>query len=117
MLQDGLRQPLESFIRLETADDETTLVAKDSSLVTLIAIEGATQIIGDTSNIRSIVEQCYIEAGMPVSTGQARLCRSISSVIRIRTFARHEVKLIRPTRLTAKIIGLDLDDLLDEREK
>jgi intracellular multiplication protein IcmB len=110
----GLRQPLESFIRLETADDETTLVAKDSSLVTLIAVEGATQIIGDTE-FRSIVEQATLKLGTrfdrPGQALQVYFERNPDRTL-------DDMKsLIRPTRLTAKIIGLDLDDLLDEREK
>ena len=41
------RHPIESFIRLETAEDETTLVAEDGSLVSYIKVDGSRQIIGE----------------------------------------------------------------------
>jgi intracellular multiplication protein IcmB len=43
----GLRQPIESFIRLETSDDERTIVAADGSLVSFIKIHGARAMIGE----------------------------------------------------------------------
>src|SRR3954470_8459737 len=42
-----IRFPVESFIRLETSDDNTSFAAADGSLVTLIRVDGARQIIGD----------------------------------------------------------------------
>ena len=109
-----LRQPIESYIRLETADDETTFVSKDGSLVTLIALNGATQIVGP-SEYNNIVESATLKLGSRFDRpGQALQIYFERNPDKTDEMMR---KLIRPTRLTAKIIGLDLDDLLDEREK
>src|ERR1700692_4524735 len=54
--------PLESFIRLETADDDTTLVASDGSLVSFIKLFGARQIIGD-AEYQWIIEQATLKLG------------------------------------------------------
>jgi intracellular multiplication protein IcmB len=43
------KQPVESFIQLETADDNTTLVAADGSMVSFLRIHGSRQIIGDAN--------------------------------------------------------------------
>ena len=51
-----LRQPIESYIRLETSDDDTTLVAADGSLVSIVKLFGARQIIGDAES-QWIIEQ------------------------------------------------------------
>ena len=57
-----LKQPIESFIQLETADSEFVLAAKDGSLVSLIRVDGARQIIGD-EQYRRILSDCVIKFG------------------------------------------------------
>jgi len=66
----ALRQPIESYIRLETSDDDTTLVASDGSLVSVIKLFGARQNINGSSNKRP-------SNLAPVSTGRGLLCRFI----------------------------------------
>ena len=61
------KQPLESFIRLETADDEQTLVAEDGSLVTFIQVDGSRQIIG-TQEYERIIEQGVTKLGISQRT-------------------------------------------------
>ena len=39
----ALKKVLESFIRLETADDERTLAAEDGSLITFLRVDGSRQ--------------------------------------------------------------------------
>ncbi len=38
-----MRQPVESFIKLETTDDEYTVVGSDGSLITYLRVDGARQ--------------------------------------------------------------------------
>ena len=45
--QTALKSSLETFIRLETADDEITLAAADGSLITYVRVHGSRQIIGE----------------------------------------------------------------------
>src|ERR1700691_5971622 len=58
----AMRQPIESFIKLETADDDTTLVANDGSLVSFVKLFGARQIIGD-AEYQWIVDQATLKLG------------------------------------------------------
>src|SRR5690606_34228550 len=51
-----MRQPVESFIRLETVEDDVTLVAEDGSLLSVVRIDGARQIIGDGEYKKIIVD-------------------------------------------------------------
>jgi len=110
----ALRQPLESFIRLETADDRVTLVADDGSLVSIIKIHGARQLIGD-SEYNWIVEQSTLKLGSrfdrPGHALQVYFMRNPD-----RAGAELE-KFLRPPRRAAEAIGLDLEDLFDERQK
>lgn len=110
----GLRQPIESFIRLETADDETTLVTGDGSLATLVRIGGSRQIIGD-SEYRWIIDQAVTKLG-------ARFDR-LGYAIQV-YFARDQAlvgreidRVMRGNRVAAKTMELDLEDLLNERRR
>ncbi len=42
-----LKQTVESYCDLETADDDRTLVARDGSLVSVIRVFGVTRLIGE----------------------------------------------------------------------
>ncbi|MCB1552080.1 MAG: hypothetical protein KDJ26_08815, partial [Alphaproteobacteria bacterium] len=45
--QIALRQSIESFIRIETAESESTLASSDGSLVSYLKVDGSRQIIGE----------------------------------------------------------------------
>jgi intracellular multiplication protein IcmB len=110
----ALRQPLETFIRLETADDEVTLVASDGSLVSYLKIDGAKQLIGD-AEFKHIVEQAKIKIG-------SRLDRPGYAIqfyfVRDPTRIRGELEtLMRPNRGAASNVGLELHDLFEERAR
>lgn len=112
--QIALRKSVESFIRLETADDERTLVAEDGSLVTLLRVDGSRQIIGE-QEYKHIIESATLKIGTRFDrAGQAM------QVFFIRDPARIESQLermMRPSRNTARAQLLELDDLFDERIK
>lgn len=109
-----MRQPVESFIRLETADSETTLAAEDGSLVTVIRIHGARQIIGD-EEYKKILSDSIVKFGTrfdrPGHALQIYFCRNpqrIGDELRM---------LLRPNQIAARSIGLDIDDIFEERAK
>ncbi len=110
----AMRQPVESFIRLETADDATTLVAGDGSLITFVKILGSKQIIGD-AEYRWIVDQATTKLGArfdrPGYAMQVYFMRDPSMV------GRDIDKVMRGNRNTARVLGLDLEDLLNERRR
>jgi intracellular multiplication protein IcmB len=112
--QVALRKSVESFIRLETADDERTLVAEDGSLLTFLRIDGSRQIIGE-EEYKHIVEAATMKIG-------ARFDRAghAMQVYFARDPNRIEAQLermMRPSRQTARAQELELDDLFDERIK
>ena len=106
------KQPLESFVRLETADDEYTLVAADGSLITLIKVEGSRQIIGE-QEYYNIVEQATVKLGARMDRpGHAIQCVFTRNPDRVKKDLRN---LVRPNRQSAESIGMNLKDLFDER--
>ena len=112
-LMSALRQPLESFIRIETADDRVTLVSDDGSLCSLIKIHGARQLIGD-SEYNWVVEQSTLKLGSrfdrPGHGLQIYFMRNPDRA------GAELAKALRAPRQAAENIGLDLEDLFHERE-
>jgi intracellular multiplication protein IcmB len=110
----GLRQPLESFIQLETADDSQTLATADGSLVTFVRISGARQMIGD-AEYEAIVDRATMKLGTrfdrPGHALQVYFMREPDRV------GAELHRLMRANMAAARASGLDLDDLLEERER
>jgi intracellular multiplication protein IcmB len=110
--QKAMRQSVSSFIQLETADNETTLAAIDGSLVSYIRIEGSRQIIGE-EEYNTIVQAATIKIGARFDRqGHALQVYFARDPGRIRKKLEEQVK---PSRTSAENMGLDLEDLFDER--
>lgn len=108
----GFKQPVESFIRLETADDENTLVAADGSLLSYLRIDGSRQIIGE-EEYAHLVESSTVKLGARFDRpGHAMQIFFVRDPARARGAVEN---LVRPSHNAAKNIGLDLDDLFRER--
>ena len=110
----AVRQPVESFIQLETADDATTLVSGDGSLISFIRMLGSRQIIGD-AEYRWIVDQATMKLGArfdrPGHAMQVYFVRDPSLV------GRDVDKGMRGNRNAAQALDLSLEDLLNERRR
>lgn len=107
-----LKQTVESYCDLETADDQHTLVARDGSLLSVIRIFGVTKLIGQE-------EFDMIHQGLTQSL-QATLKRTGHEVQVYFIYDRDAVKpeiedILSPARATAKRLRLELDDLFAER--
>lgn len=107
-----LKQTVESYSDLETANDNTTLVARDGSLISVIRVFGVTRLIGQE-------EFDAIHQGLTQSL-QATLKR-VGHVVQVyfvydRDAVKPEIEdILSPARATAQRLGLDLDDLFQER--
>jgi len=108
------RQPIESFIRIETADDETTMVAEDGSLVTYVKVDGSRQIIGQ-EEYAHILEAATLKLGARFDRpGHALQVFFTRNPSRSRSVTE---KGTYPSKVTARNIGLEVDDLLEERTR
>ena len=110
--QIALKQSLESYIRLETADNEESVVASDGSLVSYIKVDGSRQLVGEE-------EYAYLIEGATIKIG-ARFDRQ-GHAMQV-YFSRdpdrikeHLEDLIRPSRQTAEDTELAVKDIFDER--
>lgn len=111
-VETALKQPLESFIRLETAENETTLVARDGSLLSLIKVEGSRTVIGEKEYTR-IIESSTLKLGAKFDRpGHAIQVFFVRDPDRTVKQLEH---LVRPSRVSVRNMGLDVDDILRER--
>src|SRR5580698_10202134 len=110
----SLRQPVESFVQLETTDDDVTLVSADGSLVTFVKLFGSRQLIGDTV-YQWIVDQATLKLGArfdrPGYAMQVYFMRDPESV------GRDIDRLMRGNRAAMRALDLNLEDLLNERRR
>lgn len=110
--QKALRQTVSSFIHLETKENDTTLVSSDGSLVSYVRVEGSKQIIGD-EEYNNIVKSANIKIGARFDRiGHAMQAYFVRDPSRIRQTLIDQIK---PSRTTSHAIGMDLDDLFDEK--
>lgn len=110
--QKGLKQSVSSFIRLETMENATTMVAIDGSLISYVKVEGSRQIIGE-EEFNNIVNASNVKIGTrfdrPGHSMQVYFARDPN---RIRATLEAQIK---PSRTTAHNIGLELDDVFEEK--
>lgn len=107
-----IKQTVESYCDLETADDPYTLVARDGSLISVVRVFGVTRLLGQE-------EFDAIHTGLTQSL-QATLNRPGHAVQVYFSYDREGVKseidaILSPAKATAKRLRLDLEDLFNER--
>lgn len=109
-----IRQPVESYIELETASDDNTLAARDGSLVSYVKILGSRQIIGD-AEYQWLIDQISVKLGSrfdrPGHALQFYFMRDPAAI------GLELDRAMRPNRSAARAVGLDLEDLLNERKR
>lgn len=109
-----MKHPVESFIQLETADDSTTMVSGDGSLVSYLKIGGARQMIGG-EEYAWIIDQATLKLGARFDRpGQAMQFYFLRDPDRVGAALD---KLMMPNRMAAQALEVDLDDLLNERKR
>lgn len=107
-----LKQTAESYCDLETADDTTTLVARDGSLISVIRVFGVTRLIGTE-------EFNAIHSGITQSL-QASLKRAGHAVQVYFSYDKGTVKpeieeILSAAKATAARLNINLNDLFKER--
>lgn len=108
----ALGQTTDHYCTIETADSRHTLVARDGSLVSIIRLFGATELVGMEEFNRA-------HKGLVNSLSPA-LSRNGHAVQVYFSYDRDKVKdeiteIFRPAKQTCERLKLDLDDLFEER--
>lgn len=109
----GLRVGMNEYCHLETSEDETTFITRDSGLATFIDVRGSLKIMEDKSLSSAIA---LIESRLSGILAQPGF--AIDIVIRKdpKLSRRLIESQIKPLRNTAKRLSLDMGDILKERE-
>jgi intracellular multiplication protein IcmB len=102
-------QPASSYCRLETADGDGILVTDNGSLVSLVELHGSLSLVGRAEFENNISSLERALASIVQRRGQ-----HLQLVFHYDPLSAHRqaTDLMRPSRVTAKNLGLDCDDLL-----
>lgn len=108
----SLKQTVESYCDLETADSPTVLVAHDGSLISIIRIVGATALLG-TPEFQRLCEGLTIG----LQSVMSRPGHAFQVLFNYDRQAAPELikDILEPAMNTANRLKLDLDDLFNER--
>ncbi len=111
-LSTTLGQNMESYCAIETADGPHTLVAHDGSLISIVRLQGVNQLVGSEEFGR-------IRDGVLLSL-QTSMSRSGTKVQVFFNYdkqgaAQDITDIFSPAKATAERIGMELEDLFDER--
>lgn len=110
--QISMKKSIESYIRLETADGEETMVSSDGSLLTYVKVDGSRQLVGE-QEYAHLIEAATIKIGARFDRqGHAMQVYFVRDPERI---TAHLEDLIQPSRQTAADTGLAVKDVFDER--
>ena len=109
-----LKKTLEGYIRLETADNATTMAASDGSLVTYVKIDGSRQLVGE-EEYNYLIEGATIKIGSRFDRqGHAMQVYFVRDPSRAKSHLEH---LMRPSRQTAVDTGLAVADVFEDRAR
>jgi intracellular multiplication protein IcmB len=108
----ALGQNASSYCDLETADNRHTLVARDGSLVSIIKLHGATELVGPDEFDR-------IHRGLTnsLSSTMSRLGHAVQVYMHYdKDVVKDEIRdILAPATTTAQRLKMDLHDLFEER--
>lgn len=113
-MSSSLKQTTADYCELETADSETTLVAYDGSMVSIIEILGCSALMGveEFNKLREDLTRT-LHPGMSRSGQSMQVYFGHSQELIIDTIKN----IYSPAKQTARELELDLDDLFTERER
>lgn len=114
-LSGATKQNAYDYCCLETAEDSHTLVAKDGSLLTVMRVDGVSAVIGN-AEFTDLVDGLTLSIQSYFGEDSAHMIQVYMA--NDPNLAHESISLAQaPSRLTAKTIGLSLDDLFEERER
>jgi len=110
-INDWFAQPADHYCRIETCADDTTLVADDGSLITVLECFGNLKMTGPEEH-----EQMINNFISTLSSRFTEIGHAIQIVMSYNPAgAKEEVQdAFRPSKITIKNLGLDADSIMDD---
>lgn len=107
-----LQESMMDQIRLETMADDRTLIMKDGTLVSMINVAGALRNPGEAEMAQMVNDLRIMMAAYFSTPGHAI---EVNFMRDSRSAARYMERMVNRTKRAAHNLGLDLDDVLQER--
>jgi len=113
-MNDWLGKPIDTFCKLETLNNSDTIIADDGSFVTLVEIKGVMNSMG-ASEYNIMIEALTSQLA-PYFKSQGHVMQIVFDYDR--SSVRDDIsKALRPGRLTARNLGMDIEGMLDNWEE
>jgi intracellular multiplication protein IcmB len=108
----GLGQAAESYCALESAESRHALIARDGSLVSILKVHGVTYLVGAEE-----FERIHRQVTLALQASFARPGHALQVYFMQdkETIGRDLQQMLAGARQTAKQLGLEIDDLFQER--
>ncbi len=108
-----IKKDLSDYCDLETAEDDSVLVARDGSLMSVIRIDGVKSLIGGRNFMSNIVEPLDGAFSQPFST---KMHMAQFYFVQDPDRTEKEIRrFLEPATETMKRLGMDMEDMLEER--
>lgn len=112
MIGSTLKESMADILRVETMEDDQTLVLKDGTLMSMIRLDGALRQLGE-AEIAGMVERLRVAMSAYFSQpGHALEINFMRDASAAKTYLE---RTVNRSRRNARKAGLDLDDVLNER--
>lgn len=112
MIGGTLKESMADILRVETMEDDNTLVLKDGTLMSMIRLDGALRQLGE-DELMTMVDQLRISmSAYFAQPGHALEINFMRDASAARAYLE---RTVNRTRRNARKAGLDLDDVLNER--
>lgn len=114
-LSSTIKQNLSDYCDLETAEDDSTLVARDGSLMSIVRIDGVKSIVGAQNFYQSIVVPLEGDFAQPF---QKKMHMMQFFFVQDPDRTKAEIRsFLQPAYETISRLNMDMNDMLDERVK
>lgn len=108
------KQSIADYCDIETTDNESSLVSKDGSLLSIISIDGVKRLIGSKALVEEIVAP--LRSGIQSNFDKKGHMIQMWFQVDPDNTARELAKILDPAKETARKLQMDMDDLFGERE-
>jgi intracellular multiplication protein IcmB len=105
---------LDSYVEIESVDDQHTFVAADGSLVSILEVNGLLSMSRET-DFDDLVHRLAIRISGYMARDGLRMQLVFGREIDPELVDRHVLRVLAPARATAARLGLQIDDLLEQR--
>ncbi|HCJ8469501.1 TPA: hypothetical protein NV714_003291 [Escherichia coli] len=108
------KQSISDYCDIETVDQDSVLVSKNGSLLSIISVDGVKKLMSSGNFYDDVVMRLH--DGIQTSFGKKGHMLQFWFQVDHDNTKKELQSILAPAKNTAKVLGMDMDDLFEERE-